>query len=555
MRSLPLIIVVGANDLALRVCEELCATSGHEVLVLWEPHAQAEAAVHAMGARFAAHAPNHYESLERVGVREAACIIPVSEDDRLNLQIALKARDLNPDVRIVLRQFNRALGRKLEQNLPNCTAISPATHAAATYAGAAVDPACVYAVQFPAASGPLVGFSERRAADFGLDDCTVTEAERRLGVRVVAVNGRIAPEQSETIRREDTVVACGAMPRLQASWPRRNGAAEKDRPRARARTSVRDLVRAAARVEPLLRYTFAAGTVIYVIASIYFALDLHLTFLESLYFVAATMFTVGYGDITPYGRHGGAVAIVIAIVIMGVGVTLGGVFIATISSALNRAQQIALRGLRHIRAEDHVVVCGAGNVGTRIIDFLLEMDQRVIVIEPRPSALIVEHARSRRVELLASDATDDQVLAFCDLGSAQSLVAATDSDTANLEAALGALAYSSGLHVVMRIHDAQFSRSVARNFKIGKSFSASDLTAPAIAGLARFPASRGRVSFAGETFNVGERHAKMHIPRAEGGIPLYFWRGGALVPAHDFQDMQPNDRLLDIVPLSQFKTD
>jgi len=542
--------VVGANDLALRVCEELCATSGHEVLVLWEPHGHAESVVRAMGASFAAHPPNDHASLDAVGVKEAACIIPVSEDDRLNLQVALKARDLNPGIRVVLRQFNRALGRKIEQNLPNCTAISPATHAAATYAAAAVDPACVYAVQFPAAAGPLVGFSERRALDFGLDDCTVAEAERRLSVRIVAVNGRVAPDATDTVRREDTVVACGPMQRLQESWPRRSAVKRR---RSRTRNSIRDLLRAATRLDPLLLYTFAAGTLIYFLASAYFTYDLHLTFLEGLYFVATTMFTVGYGDITPLTKHGGWGAIVAGIVIMGVGVTLGGVFIATITAALNRAQQIALRGLRHIRAEDHIVVCGAGNVGTRIIDFLLEMDQHVVVIEPRPSALVVEHARSRRVELLASDATDDQVLAFCDLSQAQSLVAATDSDTANLEAALGSLAYNTDLHVVMRIHDPQFSRSVARNFRIGKSFSASDLTAPAIAGLARFPASRGRVSFAGEIFNVGERNAQMHIPRAEGGVPLYFWRAGALVAAHDFNEMQPNDQVLDIVPLSQFR--
>lgn len=551
MRSLPLIIVVGINDLALRVCEELCATSGHEVLVLWESHAHAESAVRGMGAHFATHAPNNYRSLEDVGVREAACIIPVSEDDRLNLQVALKARDLNPEIRIVLRQFNRALGRKIEQNLPNCTAISPATHAAATYAAAAVDPSCVYAVQFPASGGSLVGFSERPAYDFGLDDCTVAEAERRLGVRVVATAGRVAPEPQETIRREDRVVACGPMLRLQASWPKRSSMHHGSR--ARTRTSVRDLLRAAAHIEPLLLYTFAVGTLIYIAASMYYQADLHLTLLQSLYFVAATMFTVGYGDITPITRNGGPAAVAIAIVIMGVGVTLGGVFIATIAAALNRAQQTALRGLRHIHAEDHVVVCGAGNVGTRIIDFLLEMNQRVIVIEPRPSALIVEHARSRRIELLASDATDDQVLAFCDLQNAQSLIAATDSDTANLEAALGALAYSPDLHLVMRIHDPDFSRSVARSFKVGRSFSASDLTAPVIAGLARFPASRGRVSIAGETFSVGERSAQMPLPRSEGGIPLYFWRGGSMVAAHDFDEMQPNDDVLDIVPLSQFK--
>ncbi len=38
----------------------------------------------------------------------------LSDDDRLNLQVALKARDLNPHIRVVLRQFNQVLGRKLE---------------------------------------------------------------------------------------------------------------------------------------------------------------------------------------------------------------------------------------------------------------------------------------------------------------------------------------------------------------------------------------------------------------------------------------------------------
>lgn len=543
--------MVGANDLALGVCEELCATSGHEVLVLWEPNASAESAVRAMGATFAADAPNEYASLERAGVREAACIIPVTEDDRFNLQVALKARDLNPDIRVVLRQFNRALGRKIEQNLPNCTAISPATHAAATYAAAAVDPACVYAVQFPSQGGPLVGFSERRAFEFGLDTCTVEEAERRLGARIVAVSGEVAPERGRTIARDDTVVACGPMQRLQECWPRRRAAPLRRRPRAR--TSIRDLLRVAARVEPLFLYTLAVGALLYTAATVYFIYELHLTPLESAYFVASTIFTVGYGDITPLTRHGGPFAMIVSIIVMGTGVTLGGVFIATVASALNRAQQIALRGLRHIRAEDHVIVCGAGNVGTRIIDFLLEMDQRVIVIEPRPSALIVEHARARRIELLASDATDDQVLAFCDLQNAQCVVAVTDSDTSNLESALGALAYNADMHLVMRIQDAQFAGSIARNFKIGKSFSASALTAPAIAGLSHVPESRGRVSFAGETFNVAERSADTREPPAAGALPLYFWRNGELVAAHDFAQMRPNDQLLDIVPLSQFK--
>jgi len=69
MRELPLIIVVGGDDLALRVCDELRATRGHDVVQLW---------------------PADDEALRAAGVAGAVCIIPVSSDDRLNLQRPLR---------------------------------------------------------------------------------------------------------------------------------------------------------------------------------------------------------------------------------------------------------------------------------------------------------------------------------------------------------------------------------------------------------------------------------------------------------------------------------
>jgi Trk K+ transport system NAD-binding subunit len=531
MRELPLIIVVGGDDLALRVCDELRATRGHDVVQLW---------------------PADDEALRAAGIAEAVCIIPVSSDDRLNLQIALKARELNPKIRIVLRQFNRALGHKIEQNLADCSAISPAAHAAATYAGASVDPACVYALQFPDVDGPLVGFSERAARDFGLRDTTVGEAERRLGVRVVTVNEAVAPERAARITRDDRVVAFGPMETLQHAWRRHR----RTRPQLRRRREwLADMLRAAARYEPFLIYTFAFALLLFLAGSLYFTFQLHLSFVEAMYFTASTMFTVGYGDITPYNRHGGVLSLFVAMAIMVGGVTIAGIFIASIASAFSRAQETALQGLRRVRAEDHVVVCGAGNTGTRVIDFLLDMQQRVVVLEQNPSTLVLELARTRRIDLLTGDATSDDTLEFCDLRSALSFVAVTDSDTTNLEASLGALVQNPQIPVVVRINDPDFSRLIERNFNIAKSFSASELTAPMIAGLARFPGTRGRVAFADESFNVGVRSASDRLPRAEGTVPLYAWRAGKLRPIRDFAEMEPEDQLLYIVPLSQFKAE
>src|SRR4029077_13694297 len=97
------------------------------------------------------------------GVEEAVSILALSDNDQLNLQAALRARDANPRIRIVLRQFNRTLAAKIEQNLPNCSVLSLSRNSAATYAAAALDPSCFRGLQFPERDGPLTGFAYRAA--------------------------------------------------------------------------------------------------------------------------------------------------------------------------------------------------------------------------------------------------------------------------------------------------------------------------------------------------------------------------------------------------------
>ena len=549
MRALPLIIVVGGDDLAVRVCEELCGTRGHDVVLLWEPHDRLREQVERVGAGFVGLHPNDYDALKAAGVEDASSIMPVCSDDRLNLQVALKARELNSNLRIVLRQFNQTLGRKIEQNLPNCTAISPAAHAAATYAAAAVDPTCFYALQFPDVEGGLLGFSERLAKQFEMDDLTVEEAERRFSFRVLSVNGRTEFDPHEPRHRRDRIVVCAPLEVLQRHRQKKRAHLWK----RRLRTAVSELVRSLSRAEPLLVRILFAGMLLYVGAAAFFAWRLHLNPVVAMYFVTATMTTVGYGDITPL--RGGQPALLMAMATMLAGMAISGVFIATISATLTRAQERMLHGLRQIHAQDHIVVCGAGNVGMRVVEYLLRLNQRVVVIEQHPNSLLMEFARNRQLDLLTGDATSDETIRFCDLRNARSFLATTDSDTANLEAVLGARVENPQLPVIMRITDRQFARSIDRNFEITVSFSTMELTAPTVAGLSRFPGTRGRVSFDDETYSIAERPQRdyVRVPPVRGSLPLFVEREGNLVPVRDFGEVRPFDRLLYLVPLSQFR--
>src|SRR5207237_8692843 len=113
----------------------------------------------------------------------------LSRDDQLNLQTALRARDANPEIRIVLRQFNRTLAAKIEQNLPNCSVLSLAWYSAATYAAVALDPSCFRGLQFPEPDGPLTGFALRVSDIAEIAGKTGAQAADALGARIDWVNG------------------------------------------------------------------------------------------------------------------------------------------------------------------------------------------------------------------------------------------------------------------------------------------------------------------------------------------------------------------------------
>ncbi|GAC1534348.1 MAG: hypothetical protein NVS2B17_03240 [Candidatus Velthaea sp.] len=103
--------------------------------------------------------------------------------------------------------------------------------------------------------------------------------------------------------------------------------------------------------------------------------------------------------------------------------------------------------------------------------------------------------------------------------------------------------------------DDTFARSIARQFGITTTFSTSALAAPAFAGLSRFPGSRGRIAFGDDEYNIGERLQGEHPmpPPAEHCIALGVWREGRFLHIDGFDEMVPFDRLLFVVPLSQFR--
>jgi Trk K+ transport system NAD-binding subunit len=555
MAPVPLILVVGGDALALRVCEELCATRGHRVALIWPHDHQLAAQLERLDCEYFPHAPNDLDALRVAGVDDATSIMTLCDDDRLNLQVALKARDLNPNIRVVLRQFNRTLGRKLEQNLNDCSVLSLASHAAATFVGRALDPSCFYALQFPDPGGVQTGFAERTAEGYGITGLTVYGAEARLHARIIAIGGTPHFEKGYKFSPDDLVIVFQRVDALaQSSATRSVHRVERRRNHARRfSTAMRKRLEGLRALDPIVMRIVIASLFIYFAAVAYFAGSLHKDIVTAIYFVGATFTSTGYGDITPIA--GGPVAMLASVALMLFGLAATGIFTAFATSALTQAQFTSVQGLRQIRTRGHILVAGSGNVGTSVIQFLQSLNMRVVVVDPHPDPTLVEASRARRIELLTGDATRDATLDLCNIGNARAVVALTESDTANLEVALGARARNPAVSVVMRVNDDAFAVSIARQFEQIATFSTSSLAAPAFAMLSRFPGTRGRIAFGDDTYNVGERQQGEvpQAPPAEHCIPLAVWRRGQFMHIDAFEEMEPFDRLLFLVPLSQFQ--
>src|SRR5690348_7787039 len=214
--ALPSVLIVGGDALALSTAREICQLQGHHVTVLWSEDGEFARQVEAVGARFVAGLPGRLGSLERAGVGEAVAILALSADDQLNLRAALRARDVNPRIRIVLRQFNRTLAHKIEQNLPDCSVVSLAYQSAATYAAAALDPGCFHGLQFPEPDGPLTGFATRTADAAGLAGRPVEEAEATFELRIVALDGDTRLDRNRRLPEHARLVLYGSVERLRA---------------------------------------------------------------------------------------------------------------------------------------------------------------------------------------------------------------------------------------------------------------------------------------------------------------------------------------------------
>lgn len=133
---------------------------------------------------------------------------------------------------------------------------------------------------------------------------------------------------------------------------------------------------------------------------------------------------------------------------------------------------------------DHVVVCGLGKVGYRVVKELLHLGEEVIGVEHNADGPFLDEIRQINVPVLIGDARNRDTLEKAQVQNASAIVVCTQVDLTNLDIALDARELNPGIKVVMRMFDGQLAAKVRRGFGIHTAFSTSALAAPVFAAAA-----------------------------------------------------------------------
>jgi voltage-gated potassium channel len=131
--------------------------------------------------------------------------------------------------------------------------------------------------------------------------------------------------------------------------------------------------------------------------------------------------------------------------------------------------------------DNHVIVCGIGRVGYRVILELIRHEQDVVAIESNPEGRFVEKAKGLGIPVIIADARRSANLVQAGVKVADAIIPCTDDELANLDIALDARELNPAIKVVMRLFDADLARRVEKGFGIHTAYSTSALAAPIFA--------------------------------------------------------------------------
>jgi len=432
------------------------------------------------------------EVLEEAGVADARGVLILTSEDLVNISTTLMVRSIAADVRVVVRMFNQNLIARLAKAVHNVYALSTSILTAPLLALTALTGQALgtfrlddgprgrrQVAEVPVNSGsPLLGLSIADVAD-------------RHHAQVLAhVPARGAARFLRDVSAEslltagDQVVLCAEPHDLAGLLGQSDGMDPSVRWASPLRRNLRVLWRTLSEIDLAVKICTSILLIVIIASTItlHFSWDTSRKSVADAFYRTISLMATGADMHERDYEYAWQKVFVSVLRIMGAALTAA--FTAIVTNYLLRARLGGALEMRRIPDGGHVIVCGLGNIGYRVVEELLAYDERVVVVELSRDGRFVTTARRLGVPVIIGDATVREVLRQAHSPTARAVVAVTDSDLVNLEVALLVRELNPQQRVVVRLTDPSLADMLRENANIRFALSVPALAAPAfVAGL------------------------------------------------------------------------
>ncbi len=487
-------IVCGMGQIGYRVAGLLLRLGESVTVITLASRTDWDRLVKAAGARVIYGDARDDELLREAGIDEARALIATIDQDAINVELALDARERRPDLPVVIRLFDRELAHEIESRFGVRRALAMSAISAPSFAAAA-------------SGSKVIGSFDADGSHFMLGHLPI-EAGSPLAGRTVAtlaaehgLAGFAHEHPGELAREEDVARVLRAGDRVTVAaaasdWTRwsHGVAIESGMPRRSRVGTLIDALNPGPTLEVIaaiwsnapssLKRLFLLLSLLIVLNVFVFQYALDLSLVDAIYFVLTTVTTTGYGDISP-AKASDLVKLYTAGFLI-----IGSATIATCYSIITdfvvgaRLQQ-ALGG-RRLPRHNHNVVVGLGNVGYRTLEELRLATNRLVAVERNPSGQFVESARTL-VPVLIGDARIPDTLEAAGIRHADAVLALTSDDPTNLEIGLIAKRLNPDIRTIVRLTDADLARKAQSALGFDAAISSASSAAPSFVAASLYP--------------------------------------------------------------------
>lgn len=443
-------IVCGLGDVGYRVVELLHRLGEEVVVVTLEAREERLRTAESLGVRIVTGDARVDQNLHEAGLASARLLIAATDQDLVNIEVALDARRVRPDMPVVIRLFDQGLARQLEGTFDLQRALGTSTLAAPSFAAAALGEAVLGT--FSLQGAPFV--VGRHKASVSPPPGLVPLADDLLLGRKEDWDRAFSSPQSAQPARVPFLHRIGrSLSRFAAIW--------KEEPLA-------------------LRVVFLSLCVILPLTiAVFYGLSRSLV--DALFLTITNL----HGEVVLPEQAGPEIKLYEVLLMI-----LGSITLATLYSMLTDyvvgSRLRKLLGSRPMPEHGHIVVVGMGNVGLRVVRELTSVGVPVVAVDADPDRPFLADVRSSATVVIG-DARLNDTLLRAGIAKARAVIAATDDDAVNLGIGLAARQSSPGIRTVVRLFDDGFARKVVSTLGIDVALGSSSIAAPTFVASALYP--------------------------------------------------------------------